>query len=59
MIHKNIVRLIGRCLEVDILHGSSGVTMLTLEQRINVAADSAEGQSSIYAFNNDKYNLTW
>jgi serine/threonine protein kinase len=64
IIHKNIVKLIGCCLEVDmpilvyefvskgslddILHGS-GTTPLRLDQRLDIAAQSADGLAYMHS----------
>ena len=70
VIHKNIVRLIGCCLEVDIpmlvyefvprgslediLHGNNKVVPLNIDVRLSIAAQSADGLAYMHSKTNNK-----
>ncbi|KAG2640445.1 hypothetical protein PVAP13_2KG098000 [Panicum virgatum] len=70
VIHKNIVRLIGCCLEVDIpmlvyefvprgslediLHGNNKVVPLNIDARLSIAAQSADGLAYMHSKTNNK-----
>ncbi|VAI38751.1 unnamed protein product [Triticum turgidum subsp. durum] len=65
MIHKNIIKLIGCCLEVDvpmlvyefaangslqdILHGNTRLSNFSLDMRLDIAIDAAEGLSYMHS----------